>query len=289
MKLEISQPHGTPHEVEIPHGEVVIGRDPSCNLVLNDDRCSRRHAIIEATPGGLSVRDAGSANGIYVNGRRMERSPLQPGDTVRLGATILTVMDDVAETLVVPEGLELDSPPGDGSSERALRKPARRSTGPRRRPPVVRPAPVPRLPDDGLPLTLTSLAILWGLLAPAALAGGIVVAARSEEPLAGVIAVGVGLLLAAVGVLMALGLRAKAEWARHLQIAAAGLGLFICPVTFASITVLIYMFRQDVSATFEGRGSGAGAAEPTFALSLLGMLALGLVLTAGALLLYAGR
>ena len=289
MKLEISQPEGTPHEVEIPDGELVIGRDPSCDLVLNDNRCSRRHAIVEATPEGLSVRDAGSANGIYVNGRRMERSPLQPGDTVRLGATVLTVMDDVAETLVVPDGLELGTPPPDAGGARTPSKPAGRR-GPRRRPPVVRPAPGVRPPgDDGLPLTLTSLAVLWGLLAPAALAGGIVVAARSGEPLAGVIAVGVGLLLAAVGVLMALGLRAKAEWARHLQIAAACLGLFLCPVTFASVTVLIYMLRSDVRATFEGRGSGAGAAEPTFALSLLGMLALGLALTAGAVFLYAGH
>ena len=71
---------------------------------------------------------------------------------------------------------------------------------------------------------------------------------------------------------------------------AAGLGLLVCPFTFASVTILIYMLRPDVRATFEAPGGaaapGAGEAEPTFALSLFGMLALGLVLTAGAVLLY---
>ena len=83
MKLEVSHPEGTPHEVDLP-GKAVIGRDPSCDIVLSDSRCSRRHAVIEETADGLVIRDAGSANGIYVNGRRLERSPLSPGDTVRL-------------------------------------------------------------------------------------------------------------------------------------------------------------------------------------------------------------
>jgi hypothetical protein len=96
-------------------------------------------------------------------------------------------------------------------------------------------------------------------------------------------------MLGALAGVMAVGLRARASWARHLQIAAAGVGLLVCPFTFASVTVLIYMLRADVRATFESRrrgaGAGAGEAEATFALSLFGMLALGLALTAAAVLL----
>jgi hypothetical protein len=89
---------------------------------------------------------------------------------------------------------------------------------------------------------------------------------------------------------MALGLRALAPWARHLQIAAAALGLLVCPVTLASATVLLYATRPDVKAAFEGggrtsAGDGNGSAETTFALSLLGMLVVGLALTALAALL----
>jgi hypothetical protein len=109
-----------------------------------------------------------------------------------------------------------------------------------------------------------------------------------ERTAGGILAGGAGLVLGAFAGLMAVGLRGRAGWSRHLQIVAAVLGLFICPFTFASMTVLIYMLRPDVRAVFEGRSApgaaGAGEAELTFALSLLGMLALGLVLTAGAAL-----
>ena len=62
-----------------------MGRDPSCDLVLNDLKCSRRHAVVEAGPDGLAIRDTGSANGIFVNGKKIERSALKAGDVVRLG------------------------------------------------------------------------------------------------------------------------------------------------------------------------------------------------------------
>jgi hypothetical protein len=142
------------------------------------------------------------------------------------------------------------------------------------------------LPETRPPLTVTALSLLWALTVPACVAGGLIVALRSEA-VVGVLAAGTGLVLGALAGVMAVGLRARAAWARHLQIAAAGIGLLVCPFTFASVTVLIYMLRADVRATFEapGRTTGAGDAEPTFALSLLGMLAVGLALTAGAVLL----
>ncbi|MCG6922409.1 MAG: FHA domain-containing protein [Acidobacteria bacterium] len=286
MKLEVSHPEGTPHEVDLP-GKAVIGRDPSCDIVLSDSRCSRRHAVIEETADGLVIRDAGSANGIYVNGRRLERSPLSPGDTVRLGDTVLEVLPDVGATVVVaPDELDLTGRPptprppvGRHPSSSRARSQSARST--------LRPARVAApLPETRPPLTVTALSLLWALTVPACVAGGLIVALRSEA-VVGVLAAGTGLVLGALAGVMAVGLRARAAWARHLQIAAAGIGLLVCPFTFASVTVLIYMLRADVRATFEapGRTTGAGDAEPTFALSLLGMLAVGLALTAGAVLL----
>jgi hypothetical protein len=297
MKLEVSHPEGTPHEVDLP-GKAVIGRDPGCDIVLSDSRCSRLHAIIEETLEGLVIVDTDSANGVYVNGRRLERSRLYPGDTVRLGDTLLEVLPDVAATVVVGPG-ELDM--ANGLSPRSSRGPAPldqaplpspgtmppvRAPRPARRPPVAAADPAP-----GPPLTVTALSLLWALSVPACVAGGLVVAVRSDTSAgAGVLAAGAGLVLGALAGVMAVGLRARAVWARHLQIAAAGLGLLVCPFTFASVTILIYMLRPDVRATFEAPGAagaaGAGEAEPTFALSLFGMLALGLVLTAGAVLLY---
>jgi hypothetical protein len=69
---------------------------------------------------------------------------------------------------------------------------------------------------------------------------------------------------------MALGLRALAPWARHLQITSAALELLACPFTLASATILLYLSRAEVRALFggyPGRGAGDGTAEATFALS----------------------
>ena len=62
MKFEISYRGGTTHEVELSGSIAVLGRDPACDIVLNDSKCSRRHAVVEDGPEGLVVRDAGSAS-----------------------------------------------------------------------------------------------------------------------------------------------------------------------------------------------------------------------------------
>jgi hypothetical protein len=88
---------------------------------------------------------------------------------------------------------------------------------------------------------------------------------------------------------MALGLRALAPWARQLQIATAAVGLLVCPFTLAAATVLFYMTRAEVKAAFDGRAPnapGQESAEPTFALSLVGMLVLGAALVAIAVLVF---
>jgi hypothetical protein len=292
MRLAVSHPEGAPHEVDLP-GRVVIGRDPSCDIVLSDTRCSRRHAVIDETPDGLVIQDTGSSNGVYVNGRRLDRSPLHPGDRVRLGETRLEVLPDAGATVIVdPDLVDLhgEAPPpprppaGPSAPPPPPARPRVRST--RGSTPDIAPGVAP-----GPPLTLTALSLLWALAAPVCVAGGLIIALRTDAGVvAGVLATGTGLVLAALAGVIAVGLRAAAGWARHLQIAAAALGLLVCPFSFASATVLIYMLRPDVRATFEGTGTGrnggAGDAEPTFALSLLGMLVLGLALSGAAVLLF---
>jgi len=112
MKLEIRYPTGSTHTVEYSGTLVSIGRDPSCDLVLSDAKCSRRHAVIEAGPSGLAIRDTGSANGVFLNGRRVERGFLQQGDLLRLGEVILKVLaEDEAGTMVVEDVESLPPPP----------------------------------------------------------------------------------------------------------------------------------------------------------------------------------
>ncbi|HEV3002688.1 MAG TPA: DUF1707 and FHA domain-containing protein [Solirubrobacteraceae bacterium] len=76
-------PHGT--------GPWTIGRSDACRLVIAHGTVSRRHAMLSRTPEGLEVRDLGSLNGTYVNGWRVDRALLRPGDTLSLGDVRLLV------------------------------------------------------------------------------------------------------------------------------------------------------------------------------------------------------
>jgi hypothetical protein len=300
MRLEISQKGGTTHEVELPGSVVVLGRDPGCDVVLSDPKCSRRHAVLEDGPDGLLVRDSGSANGLSVNGRRVEKARLQAGDVVRLGDTQITVLTEIGETVVMaPDDLELRTatdvprPTDPGLALHPPVQPPPRPTAPRGAPaPPVDPRRITAAPvvRPARPVTVGVLAVLWAVFVPASVAACLLAAHRlGGGGLAWSLAVVAALGLAGLGLAMALGLRALAPWARHLQVATAAVGLVLCPFTLASATVLLYVTRPEVKAAFEGSArptarAGNDAADATFALSLVGMLVLGAALTAIAVL-----
>src|SRR5712692_6928927 len=66
-----------------------VGSDTSNDLVLSDATVSRRHVEIERTQRGLLLRDLGSRNGTWVDGRRIISAYLEPGDKVTVGQTRL--------------------------------------------------------------------------------------------------------------------------------------------------------------------------------------------------------
>ncbi|MCW5874648.1 MAG: FHA domain-containing protein [Anaerolineales bacterium] len=67
----------------------VIGRDPGCDLHIQDIEVSRRHARVIAQSGGFVLEDLGSTNGTFVNGERVSTvTVLRPGDEIRLGDVV---------------------------------------------------------------------------------------------------------------------------------------------------------------------------------------------------------
>ena len=57
---------------------------------LTDVEVSRRHAVVEVFGREMIfLRDLGSTNGTYHNGRRVSISRLQPGDTIGVGKTVM--------------------------------------------------------------------------------------------------------------------------------------------------------------------------------------------------------
>ena len=63
---------------------------------FDDATVSRRHALIVAQEDGVRVLDDRSLNGVYVNGRRVEWSPLGDGDEIVVGRHTLHFLDVAA-------------------------------------------------------------------------------------------------------------------------------------------------------------------------------------------------
>lgn len=69
---------------------IVIGRDEGCPVQITDDRVSRRHLQIRAGDAGYVALDMNSANGSWINGRRIETEvDLDDNDEIEVGSSKL--------------------------------------------------------------------------------------------------------------------------------------------------------------------------------------------------------
>ena len=283
VKFRVQYPNASGHEVELEGTVAILGRDPSCDLVLNDVKCSRRHAVVEAGPQGLAIRDTGSANGIFLNGKKVDRSPLSEGDVFRLGDVLLTVLpEDMPGTLVMgPE--ERGKAPTKTTHPSATLPPRNTETVPPQRLPI---GVLSRArPEPHRPLTLTVLAILWMISVVLYPTAGLA-AARSGGGASAVLAVLAGVAVAVLSAGMAFGLWKRRAWARGAQIGIAALGLLLCPFTLASAVVLAYMLRPATAAHFSASGPTADPTRPdtaelTFTGLVMATVVLGTILAAG--------
>src|SRR5688572_10465712 len=76
--------HGAP-PLTIDGDRVLVGRDPACDVVIDDKSVSRRHASLERRGVTFVVTDQGSANGSFVNGAQVGEATLYDGQELRLG------------------------------------------------------------------------------------------------------------------------------------------------------------------------------------------------------------
>jgi pSer/pThr/pTyr-binding forkhead associated (FHA) protein len=111
-KLILLNPSGPEQEFELAKRSISLGRATTNDIILDDARVSRSHAQLDCGAQGVTLVDLGSSNGTRVNGIRIERATLIPGDTISLGSQQLRYrVDDPSEDVgltVIDTQVQLD-------------------------------------------------------------------------------------------------------------------------------------------------------------------------------------
>lgn len=77
--------------------QIMVGRDSTNGVAINDAEMSRRHARLTFQGGKYVIEDVGSTNGTFVNGQRLAGPyVLKPGDVVAFGEQIVLMYDAVS-------------------------------------------------------------------------------------------------------------------------------------------------------------------------------------------------
>lgn len=118
--------------------EQTIGRG-EVDIVIEDPKLSRRHALVRPAEGGIEIEDLGSLNGTFVGGERIgEPRLVHGGEHVKLGDTTIEVARVAAGQPTV-----FASPP---DADATVLEPAAPQPPPTEPEPVAEPAPPPRAP-----------------------------------------------------------------------------------------------------------------------------------------------
>lgn len=73
------------NQLQLRPGIISLGRSPGNQFILPDPKVSSRHAVIKTDENGCWIEDMNSRNGLYINGSRVQKHFLRPGDVITIG------------------------------------------------------------------------------------------------------------------------------------------------------------------------------------------------------------
>jgi adenylate cyclase len=118
----------TVREVELTKFPFIIGRDPRCDLTVNQPVLSRQHCQIEASGNRYSIRDLGSTNGTTIKGTPVTTREIAAGDVIRIGEVEIAFFpDSMADSGAQRIGPEKASSVEDLMQQYSLHTPAEQS------------------------------------------------------------------------------------------------------------------------------------------------------------------
>ena len=87
----VKGPSGVEKSYPMRQMTMSIGRSDQCDISVKDGSMSGKHCEVSKISGEIRVKDAGSANGIWLNGERITDAELYDGDVIRCGQTSIRV------------------------------------------------------------------------------------------------------------------------------------------------------------------------------------------------------
>lgn len=94
------------------HRPFTVGRDPGNDIILRDPKVSRHHAEIVFERGFFVLHDLASANGTYVNSKRIRVAPLTHGAKLRMGNSYGRFSEELPTETDQPNAEQRDNVPG---------------------------------------------------------------------------------------------------------------------------------------------------------------------------------
>lgn len=112
MQIQLVIVQGGPRgrQIALPGTEAVLGRLKGCTVRIAAHEVSRKHCRIREQNGQVTILDLGSANGTFINGRRIaEETLLAPGDQLQIGSVVFAVETPGAAVPALPRADVVES------------------------------------------------------------------------------------------------------------------------------------------------------------------------------------
>ena len=118
VNLVLLKKNGSHKFFPLPSSVTVIGRRHSCDLCIPLMSVSRRHCQLNYDDGVLKIRDLGSHNGTYLNGKRIDEAVIQAGNSIKIGPlTFVLQIDGQPQTIAEPDLAARSSSRHDAATE----------------------------------------------------------------------------------------------------------------------------------------------------------------------------
>jgi len=94
---------GSQKSISLPSSVTIIGRRGDCDLCIPLMSVSRRHCQLNLNDEGLQIRDLGSRNGTFLNGKQIKQAEVQAGDFIKIGPISFAIqIDGKPENISMP-------------------------------------------------------------------------------------------------------------------------------------------------------------------------------------------